>query len=481
DTVAVAVDGIGGTHGAGSVTVTIVDDLPVISSIESQIVANSAGTHDGSWSLTPGADGLSTIAVSLANQASIPLIDHSTSTYDAATGTAHYTAFFDAGSTQPYFTVAMKSDGTYTFEVINPVPTKVITDTTALGATGLGGNSNSVYLEQITVKNHVDAPHTDILFTGNSGWISGTNFGSSATVNSNNNGLGIGSGQAMDHNESITLNFLQGDGDNNSSTHSTTKVGMDHVMINFLQGSNGAPMTGSYAVHVVTYDQSGTAHDQGNMNIVNGVLDFTSSNLIYGISVVNIGNTGLIVAGTTTSVTTAIEIPNDVGLHFNVDVVDGDGDKASHGFDIVVDANDGHQATLTGDAAYDPNILSGGPGDDLLISAPGYNILTGGGGADTFKLEHLDIKDLITDYSGVGGEGDKIDLTSLFNTPVGGAIADYVRYDPSTKTLSVDVNGTTGGANFVDVAVLQHTPAPAAGTINILYDDATHTQQHVTI
>ncbi|TPM92570.1 VCBS domain-containing protein, partial [Mesorhizobium sp. B2-1-3A] len=460
----------------GTVKIDVVDDVPKIASIESQIVANAAGAHAGDWSYTPGADGLSTIAISLANQASISQIDHSTSTYDAATGTAKYTAFFDAAGTQPYFTVTMKADGTYNFEVINPVPTIVVTDTTALNAGSFGGNNYGLYLEQIAVKNNIPTPlHTDILFTGNAGWTSGTNLGNQATINSNTHGLGIGSGQTLDNKESITLKFLQGDGDKNSSTHPTTAVGMDHVTINFLQGSNGDAMTGNYAVRVITYDQNGVAHDQGSMNIVNGVLDISSASLMYGVSIINTGNTGLLVGGTTTSVTTATEIPHDVGLHFNVDVVDGDGDKASHGFDIVVDANDGHQATLTGDAAYDPNILSGGPGDDLLISAPGYNILTGGGGADTFKLEHLDIKDLITDYN--KGQGDQIDLTALFDKAPAVDITNYVHYDTSTKTLSVDTSGS--GANFVDVALLQNSPA--AGTINILYDDTQHQQHTATI
>ncbi|RUY62545.1 type I secretion C-terminal target domain-containing protein, partial [Mesorhizobium sp. M7A.F.Ca.CA.001.09.2.1] len=465
----------------GTVKIDVVDDVPAIASIESQIVANAAGSHVGTWSYTPGADGLSAIAISLANQASVTQIDHSTSTYDAATGTAKYTAFFDAAGTQPYFTVTMKADGTYNFEVINPAPTIVVTDTTATNAGSFGGNNYGLYLEQIAVKNNVATPlHTDILFTGNSGWVSGTTLGSQATINSNNNGLGVGSGQTLDNKESITLKFLQGDGDKNSATHPTTAVGMDHVMINFLNGSNGGQMTGSYAVNVITYDQNGIAHDQGSMNIVNGVLDISSASLMYGVSIINTGNTGLLIGGTTTSVTTATEIPHDVGLHFNVDVVDGDGDKASHGFDIVVDANDGHQATLTGDSTYDPNILSGGPGDDILVTATGYNILSGGAGADTFKLEHLDIKDLITDYHGTGpgGEGDKIDLSALFDKAAG-TIADYVHYDTSTKTLSVDTDGSGNAANFVAVAELQN--GPAAGTITILYDDTAHVQHTVTI
>jgi hypothetical protein len=102
-------------------------------------------------------------------------------------------------------------------------------------------------------------------------------------------------------------------------------------------------------------------------------------------------------------------------------------------------------------------------------------------GADTFKLDNLDIKDLITDYHGTGpgGEGDKIDLSALFDTVSGGNINDYVHYDADTKTLSVDTTGSGNAANFVDVAALQN--GPAAGTITILYDDTTHTQHTATI
>ncbi|RWP10169.1 MAG: type I secretion C-terminal target domain-containing protein [Mesorhizobium sp.] len=105
----------------------------------------------------------------------------------------------------------------------------------------------------------------------------------------------------------------------------------------------------------------------------------------------------------------------------------------------------------------------------------------GTAGADTFKLDNLDIKDLITDYHGTGpgGEGDKIDLSALFDTAPGGDINDYVHYDAETKTLSVDTTGSGNAANFVDVAALQN--APAAGTITILYDDTAHVQHTATI
>ncbi|WFP76046.1 tandem-95 repeat protein [Mesorhizobium sp. WSM4906] len=121
------------------------------------------------------------------------------------------------------------------------------------------------------------------------------------------------------------------------------------------------------------------------------------------------------------------------------------------------------------------DIIDGGAGNDLLIGGAGADTLTGGTGADTFKLDHLElnIKDLITDYH--SGEGDKIDLTALFETAPAGNISDYVHY--TNGTVSVDANGTTGGANFVDVAQLTNPPA----TITILYDDSTHTQHTTTI
>ncbi|MBZ9777198.1 type I secretion C-terminal target domain-containing protein, partial [Mesorhizobium sp. CO1-1-8] len=117
---------------------------------------------------------------------------------------------------------------------------------------------------------------------------------------------------------------------------------------------------------------------------------------------------------------------------------------------------------------------------DTSLVAPAEQT-AGSTGADTFKLDNLDIKDLITDYHGTGpgGEGDKIDLSALFDTAPGGDINDYVHYDAETKTLSVDTTGSGNQANFVDVAALQN--APAAGTITILYDDTTHTQHTVTI
>ncbi|MER8434730.1 beta strand repeat-containing protein, partial [Mesorhizobium caraganae] len=199
-------------------------------------------------------------------------------------------------------------------------------------------------------------------------------------------------------------------------------------------------------------------------------------------------------------------VPTHSPISFNVpiEVVDGDGDTAASTLGVTLTpAGEGIQDhssaligdnhlysstpalphiigsdfadTLTGDTAANTlyggqgtDTINGGGGNDLLIGGPGQDTLTGGAGADTFKLDGLDIKDLITDYSGVGGQGDVIDLTSLFDT-AGGNVSDFVNFNAATGTLSVDDNGTTGGANFVEVATL--TNLPVSSTITLLYDD----------
>ncbi|WP_306249765.1 M10 family metallopeptidase C-terminal domain-containing protein [Parvularcula sp. IMCC14364] len=54
--------------------------------------------------------------------------------------------------------------------------------------------------------------------------------------------------------------------------------------------------------------------------------------------------------------------------------------------------------------------LTGGAGDDLLISGPGADLMTGGDGADTFVIENLHGTDTITDFeAGI----DVVDLSSM--------------------------------------------------------------------
>ncbi|MGV8832261.1 MAG: DUF5801 repeats-in-toxin domain-containing protein [Devosia sp.] len=129
---------------------------------------------------------------------------------------------------------------------------------------------------------------------------------------------------------------------------------------------------------------------------------------------------------------------------------------------------------LSGGAGDD--ILYGGDGDDVLIGGTGFDTLTGGAGADSFVLDSLDIADLITDYSGVGSDGDTIDLTALFDSSEAD-ISGHVRYNAETGILSVSETGSTAGspAVFHDAAQLGGDHHPNA--ITIIFDDGASNYQ----
>jgi hypothetical protein len=58
ETIAVAVDGTNGSHAEGHITVTIVDDVPAVTVGGADTVVEGAAAITGSWSLAPGADGV---------------------------------------------------------------------------------------------------------------------------------------------------------------------------------------------------------------------------------------------------------------------------------------------------------------------------------------------------------------------------------------------------------------------------------------
>ena len=160
--------------------------------------------------------------------------------------------------------------------------------------------------------------------------------------------------------------------------------------------------------------------------------------------------------------------------NFSGTVLDGiaeirGGDGTASDTIVGSDAND----TIYGLGANDN--LNGGAGEDRLIGGAGNDTLTGGADADTFVFDTLIGTDLITDYSGVGGDGDVIDLSALFtdNDPIGNGIVSR-----SGNQLFVDVDGPGGNAA---AAVATFSVNPAADAITILYHDTNNQQQTLTI
>ncbi|CDX60160.1 putative Hemolysin-type calcium-binding region [Mesorhizobium plurifarium] len=494
---------------------TFHDDGPVFNSVMDAIVANQAGTSfTGTYNAAFGADGLDHL--SLALQASgtysgsaVTFVQSTTGgvttvqVQDATTHAVQFTFYYtetpqaDGGvlmhaysnSGDPagsaFFTLDLNANGTYDYTLNSP---SVITTTTVTGDsafTSSGGGQPSL-----------TSPDGQLVITGDLN-------GAAQQVKASNNGIAVGStGLSMDTGETLHLGFAheqtkvsfvltqwQGGGTANVTFHvlddngatsvkdftiASVAKGSGTTSINVVETSDSALLTTNNGVAFNAATNTYTLyvnHDFDNVGVSynSGGSTFTVNNITYG------------------EVTTI----HDLTMNFGLSATDHDGDistlsdpltiattsgqtlDAHSGAFAPVDGNDG--VAIVGGTGNDT--LIGGDGNDILYGGGGTNTMTGGAGADTFKIDHLDIKDLITDYSGVGGDGDKIDLTALFHT--GGAnVTEFVKYDASTGALSVDTDGAAGPATFVQVAEL--TPHPAAGTINILYDDGISAQPQPT-
>ncbi|AOO81287.1 hypothetical protein BHK69_13180 [Bosea vaviloviae] len=148
-------------------------------------------------------------------------------------------------------------------------------------------------------------------------------------------------------------------------------------------------------------------------------------------------------------------------------------------FDDLLTGSSGADVIIGG-AGND--ILSSGGGTDTLSGGTGFNTLTGGAAADIFIIDPTKLSaalpDLITDYN--LAEGDKVDLSSLFNSLGANKPTDAAQADAATNIvgtqLQVDADGIGAGNAFVTVATF--SAAPGAGQVAIIFDE---NQPHVTV
>lgn len=364
DFAVVLVDTDGDTAQA-TLSVQIVDDVPVIASMNDLTINGVVGSYTQQWSYEAGADGVAQdgIKVALLNEADVSLIK--------ASGTEHvyvdgeyvgerYTAYLDAEQTQTFFTVLVKSDGSYVFELAATGATTTTTSTETLDLKGsIGGNSAAIYAEQIAdAKNGAD-PQTDIKFTANSGYDSSTgNLGSATTVNTNNNGIGAGSGaggMAVTQGESLTLTFLKGDAYANGATHPTESQAVDSVKVTFDVESNSVNGAGNStaAVTFILHLADGSTQTV-TAEISNGQTYEVAPSNGLGLLSLDIVNTDadgekFLISGTQTAVSTTTTVEaGSLDLAFKVDVTDSDGDTASSDFNVAVIPLDAPVISLSG-------------------------------------------------------------------------------------------------------------------------------------
>ncbi|WP_045476678.1 retention module-containing protein [Serpentinimonas barnesii] len=176
----------------GSISVTIEDDMPVITSADNLTLANQVTSLTGNINgLLFGADGPATLqALRLSDWPDQPGITESLST-DGRTLTATI-----EGSSTVFYTLVLNDSGSYTFNLVTPQPTQTI----AIGSQfGAGGP-----VETIAVNAGTNVVTFDGLLFNNAGGVGtpqnpGTTSGDD-NLNPNNIGFGMKNGN-LNHNE----------------------------------------------------------------------------------------------------------------------------------------------------------------------------------------------------------------------------------------------------------------------------------------
>ncbi|WP_264296796.1 DUF5801 repeats-in-toxin domain-containing protein [Mesorhizobium sp. B1-1-8] len=528
-----------GDHASQSIDLgskaTFHDDGPSLGSFTSGSIPNEVGSVAGFFSLVPGADGIDHFNITGPTIAGI--------TYNSTTAADGTTVLHAMSGATEVFDLTVRPDGTYEFDLIKPDAGTTITyslqnlpaggpnwrETTDghiefSSPDGINSNNNGFGVantfvggnESFTMEFHTagtgigvdNPPNTNAELNdsvslvvnslngagGTYHWVA-TNTLTNTSVSGD---ISITSTGTFVIDPSISFNQLQvsavnvsGQGaqfSNVSLTHNVLPQDQNLAFTVSATDKDGDTTgTQSLGVHVVAADGSGnyTLTGTAGNDVLAGsthadtiaggagtdIVDYTGSVAAISIHLADDGHASGAPADPTSPLAGTIGGGDAAGdtLTGIEGIIGGSGNDHLFG-----NSSDNY---LAGGAGADT--LNGGGGNDTLIGGLGQDTLTGGTGADTFKLDHLDIKDLITDYSGVGGDGDKIDLTALFDAAPAGNISNYVHYNNATGALSVDTSGSGNAANFVDVAQL--TNIPAAGTITILYDDNTHAQHTATI
>lgn len=451
---------------------TFKDDGPTLSSITNLVAQNNAGNYIGNWVVAPGADGYNAnvtggntnsaegINVTLTNLTSISLIKaHQTEDMFSA-GVYQgemYTAYLDVAMNQVFFTLFMKTDGTYVFNLVQPNPSVTVTED--FNVTGsIGGFGGDLYLEQITDAKDLLDPKTDVKFTAHHSFVSNTDLGAVSGVNSSNNGLGVstsgtGGGLAISQNESMTLQFFVGDADTLGSTHPTTTTAVDSVRIGFDVADNNTGNDTATVRFILHYFDNTTAVLADQQVADNQTVTVSGTKKIASVDVVNMdadGETFLITTVGTTSTTTIL--PTDLALNFSAQVVDGDGDlSAAVPFTVTIDTNN--------------NILSS-TGNDILYGETGVKdtFVWGAGNAGADAVQNFD------SGTAVGsGTGDILNLKDLLvgeahtgTNP--GNLGAYLDFSFTGGNTVVSVHAT-GGAAVTQTIVLQGVDLTAGNTL----------------
>ncbi|MDI5984054.1 type I secretion C-terminal target domain-containing protein, partial [Halomonas sp. M4R5S39] len=469
DTVALQVDGVGGSSATGTLTIDIIDDVPQIAPVRTALMANQQGvslTDEIPFSFGADQQGASVI-LSGSNDGTYWLNPETGQRMSSEGNNLLYRenddgsldAYYldDANNEITIFTVAYNGDGSYTLTQLGHLDGSQSSLLVGFSSGFGGGNNGAAYFT-----------NADTVGETGSIFIKAQANGSN-TVNYNNNGLGVSQGSTIDDpSETLALTFYDGEGWSTSGPGGKTinepAGGADPLAVYSINFS----FWGLDAGEVPTFwkDSGQTeafeAHDNGD-----GTWTVTSDEAFDTVYISALNDTGNGFGVASAEIVTSIE-GTDQHLQLSATITDGDGDQATTSWDFTLDADgdvlqgtDGNDI-IQGNGSDD--ILDGGAGNDILAGGGVNDILIGGFGDDVFKwnlgdqgAENAPATDIVKDF----GEGQNVlDLADLLQGEESGDINDFIfaEQDGDNTTLYIKHDGglDAGGANADQKIVLEN-------------------------
>ncbi|MDO9459358.1 MAG: hypothetical protein Q7N95_04485, partial [Alphaproteobacteria bacterium] len=357
-------------------------------------------------------------------------------TTQAVNGGVELEAYFTntSGSlTNPFFTLTINPDETYSFNLIS---VGFLEQTTVSGSDfgASGGGQPSL-----------TSPDGELTITGDLNGVP-------ANVKASNNGIAVGNtGLQMDVNETLILNFAQeqtevsfiftqwqGNGTANVEFHVLDENGLT---ISDFDINIPKPAGDSHIEVIVDTNLAGSyVFNAGTSTYTLYVgEEFSEVQVEYDFAVT--GGATFTVNNITFDKETSIP---STSLLFDITAVDGDGDTSTTSLhvDLLGGSNVVSGLTLTGTS--DEDVLVGGTGNDTLIGGAGDDTLTGGTGNDLFVLQasnggHDDILDFVS-----GADDIVVDIASLNLTIGTSVVLDAANFHTGDENVAATWNGGTG-------------------------------------
>ncbi|SEG56539.1 VWA domain-containing protein, partial [Halopseudomonas aestusnigri] len=408
-----------GTNTADPVLVNIrvYDTVPLISAVDDMTTSNEAGVTVGNWSYSGGADGLSDVASDLESGINLSfdaagLGEAFTAVREDVYNAGEYqgelltVSYADGTDSYTYFTLFMKVDGTYEFDLVTPKPT---------GSEGVvftsenGGIATTLWASQV-IDDYDGA--TDIRFTA-------TKNGSTDEVNWGNQGIGSDN-NLFSIGETLTLAFFDATGTSTLPAADAIKL-VDSATLTFNFNGNGDDAKISIDVLDENGDVIATLNDialtDTSPTIVVSAADLNIDGF-YGVTIKHQGGfdstLGDEIRLASMDIETAL-LPEDTHLDFGVEIVDADGDTDDAQFSVDVNSPAVDQL-IVGTAEDDT--LNAGRGNDIIIGdvEGSYSVVV----PDDYNIALMvDLSASMTDDSGTEGKSRlelmKESLTKLVN------------------------------------------------------------------